>query len=296
MTDEDPLIGNPDSWRGDMIVSAALDDPIPVLYHSPPSYFSQLVRLTLEEQGIAYRSRAMDIHSQFEQLDSWYLQLNPAAVVPSFLYHGQAYRESKDISLFIAEHMSGSSSSLLPSEHREKVLKLFLMHFNECKVEELSFGTMLSSSMMMSMLMPRRMQASLTKIELVRQKHPELSDALDAKIEVLNNRLKFTEDPLSVKERALEQIQPVLDILEIELGKHTDGYLCGPEYTLADVVYTCLLARLSMIGLIDQELRDRKNLAGWWERMKARESFQTADIHAMKIGISFMAKKLCTIL
>ena len=113
MAEGDPKVGQVDSWRGDEITISTRDDPIPTLYHSETSYYSQLVRLVLEEEGIQYKSRAVDIHSHFEQMEPWYININPSAVVPTLIYKGQSVVESKDIALFVVQEIS-NQCLLLP--------------------------------------------------------------------------------------------------------------------------------------------------------------------------------------
>ena len=59
----------------------------------------------LEEECIDYVSRHLDIHGSMEQLEPWYLCINPAGVVPTLVYRGCAVVESKDVSLFIVEEV-----------------------------------------------------------------------------------------------------------------------------------------------------------------------------------------------
>ena len=66
---------------------------------------SKVVRLVLEEEGIDYVSRHLDIHGSMEQLEPWYLHINPAGVVPTLVYRGRSVTESKDVSLFIVEEV-----------------------------------------------------------------------------------------------------------------------------------------------------------------------------------------------
>ena len=40
-----------------------------------------------------------------EQLEPWYLRINPAGVVPTLVYRGKSIAESKDVSLFIIEEV-----------------------------------------------------------------------------------------------------------------------------------------------------------------------------------------------
>ena len=69
------------------------------------SHVSKVVRLVLEEECIDYVSRHLDIHGSMEQLEPWYLRINPTGVVPTLVYRGRSVVESKDISLFIVEEV-----------------------------------------------------------------------------------------------------------------------------------------------------------------------------------------------
>ena len=112
MAEGDPKIGQNDSWRGDLISISTTEDPIPTLYHTDTSYYSQIVRLVLEEEGIQYKSRHFDIYLSMH-LNSWYLNINPNGVVPTLIYQGQPIVESKDISLFVVKEISNEGRLLL---------------------------------------------------------------------------------------------------------------------------------------------------------------------------------------
>ena len=99
--------------------------------------------------------------------------------------------------------------------------------------------------------------------------------------------------PLKAKEESLGPIQEVLDQLEQRLTGN--DFICGPDYSLADCLYTCLLARLSMIDLLKDQIANRPNLATWWGKVQMRPSFKSAGIVAQGI-MGTMAKKFCTIL
>jgi glutathione S-transferase len=41
--------------------------PVPTLYHSEGSYYSQIARLALVEKGAPWKSRLMELHGALEQ-------------------------------------------------------------------------------------------------------------------------------------------------------------------------------------------------------------------------------------
>ena len=86
MASGDPKLGQLDSWRKDEITVSGPDNDVPTLYHTDMSYYSQVTRLVLEEEGVLYRSRGVDIHNDQEQIQEWYMKINPKAVVPTLMY------------------------------------------------------------------------------------------------------------------------------------------------------------------------------------------------------------------
>ena len=127
MAEGDPKIGQTDSWRGDLISISTAEDPMPTLYHTDTSYYSQIVRLVLEEEGVQYKSRHFDFiyNSSMEQLNSWYLNINQNGVVPTLIYQGKPIVESKDISLFVVEEISNEGRLLLKQTKVRRILQIF---------------------------------------------------------------------------------------------------------------------------------------------------------------------------
>ena len=127
MAEGDPNIGQTDSWRGDLISISTAEDPMPTLYHTDTSYYSQIVRLVLEEEGVQYKSRHFDINygSSMEHLNSWYLNINPNGVVPTLIYQGKPIVESRDISLFVVEEISNEGRLLLKQTKVRRILQIF---------------------------------------------------------------------------------------------------------------------------------------------------------------------------
>ena len=119
--------------------------PLPTLYHAEPSYYSQVVRLAMEEEGVNYISRETDIHSKQEQTSDWYLKMNPAGVVPTLLWAGKPVCESKDISIFAVDNLSHNENGLL-SVNRDDVLEMVELHYEQCLIEPLTFSTLASKN------------------------------------------------------------------------------------------------------------------------------------------------------
>ena len=245
----------------------------------------------LEEEGVHYISRHLDIHGTMDQLEPWYLAVNPAGVVPTLLFRGNAVAESKDISLFaidevgfLSKHVFDMSvcvqvskaRKLLPNEIREEVLKLVELHYEDAPVETLTMGTMASSNKMMGVIGLRKLKGAIQRLEKMKTDQPNLAEVIEGKIRQKEEQQKTFSNPQRAKDEAFGKVITVLDHLEEKLKE--GDFLCGGSYTLADAVFTCLLARLGMIKMLEQELRSRQKLASWWVRMASRPSFEKAGV------------------
>jgi glutathione S-transferase len=74
---------------------------------------------------------------------------------------------------------------------------------------------------------------------------------------------------------AVERIALLLDEMEDALG--TGPWLAGSVYTLADVAFTPYLARLEHLNILNM-IGERKRVADWYRRCKARPSFHQAIV------------------
>jgi len=86
-----------------------------MLYHHPLSVCSMKVRLALEEKGLAWSGRVIDIMRKQEQLEPWYVKLNSKGVIPTLEFRNgttKVLTDSAKISRFIASLSEGNA--LLP--------------------------------------------------------------------------------------------------------------------------------------------------------------------------------------
>ena len=74
------------------------------------------------------------------------------------------------------------------------------------------------------------------------------------------------------------KLDPAIDRVDAQLAK--SSFLVGDSYSLADLAWTSIFARLRMLGLDDSfwngELRPR--IGAYYERLRARTSFDRAGM------------------
>jgi glutathione S-transferase len=83
------------------------------LYHFWSSVCSVRCRMALEEKGVVWTSRYVDLF-KFDQMRPEYLAINPKGVVPTLLHDGQPIRESSVINEYIDAAFTGPS--LIPAD------------------------------------------------------------------------------------------------------------------------------------------------------------------------------------
>ena len=126
------------------------------------------------------------------------------------------------------------------------MLELVDLHYKEAPVEMLTMGTMLSSNKVMGVIGPRKLKSAIARLEKMKADHPDLAAVIQGKIGQKEQQQEIFSNPEKAKELSFGKVIAVLDHLEEKLNE--GDFLCGPSYTLADAVFTCLLARFSLLA------------------------------------------------
>ena len=231
------------------------------LYHFWSSVCSVRCRMALEEKGVAWTSRYVDIF-RFEQLTPEYLAINPDGVVPTLVHDGEPIRESTIINEYIDAAFPGPrlvpADPLLAARMRE-----FIRH---CETD---FD-------------------AIVKLTLVNYILPKLRNRWGDDVlreQAARRPLKYYQDFHSRGVRgeigeaelaeARERIQGLLDRVERLLGK--GPWILGEPFTLADVTIAPYMYRLSALGADQFWSRDKRaRVNAWYGRLMERPAFQKA--------------------
>ena len=147
---------------------------------------------------------------------------------------------------------------------------------NEVLIEQMSMCAWSLQNKFMGFMIPKHLNNSISSLRAMKTQHPEMTELLDKKIDLLLYRQKLLLSPQANRDEAFERMQDLLDQLESNLSE--SAYICGPSYTFADCLFTILLARLKMLEVIDKNLEKRPKLAEWWEKVQKRPSYKKAGI------------------
>ncbi len=244
-----------------------------MLHHHPLSVCSMKVRLALEEKGLAWSGRIIDIVQKQEQLEPWYLKLNPKGVIPTLEFrHGttEIVTDSASIIRFIASLPQGNS--LLPDRLNDRQLMEKLIDIaNGIDLQILSYARHPSMEKSEKIL-----DARIKKSLLMAKQHPELRSQYLVCAERSEKSKTFRVDKTHIKEIELK-VQEAITFAESKL--QDSDFLLGNSYTLADVIWTVALSRLDLLGYrYWSDTKEFPRLSNYYQRMQRRNSYTLAQI------------------
>lgn len=242
-----------------------------ILYSAPPSYYSMIARLALNESQIPVETHYMDIHLAKDQLSPWYIKINPAMTVPTLTGSEHTWTDSRDILKFAANNAADKWCDADPRISTQ-IEKIVAAHY-VLPIEKLTFGKIMVKNPIIRKLFPFMLERIIRQLE-TESKTVSNPQAAKNKIVVNQERLAyFTQGDLTKKFH--DRKEEVHDFLN-QLPK-ADHLLFGEKPGSADIVTAILCARLNMIGEKDL-IQASPNVLSWFERMKSRPAFIQSDI------------------
>jgi glutathione S-transferase len=239
-----------------------------ILYHVPPSFYSQIGRLALTEKGVDWRGEIVAAGPPtFESYRPWYMRLNPNGTVPTLVHGDTVVPDSIGLARYADEAFEGPRLFPEDAAARQRV-EAWLERIDQISVRELSYGSgrLRGPGHFVN-------QRRLGALRRQRAAHPELAEVYDAKIRDIAGFDEGAGDAAHV-EALRRRVTETLDEMDKTLRDST--WLAGDEYSMADVAWTVGVARLHMLGV--DPLAGRPALASWYARVKARPSFVEADV------------------
>ena len=89
---------------------------------------------------------------------------------------------------------------------RAKVLDLVELHYKNCNIEQVTMSTMTANNKifgMMIMMMLREQRSNIAALEKVKERYPEMAEVVDARIPVIQERIKSWADPAARRDEAM---------------------------------------------------------------------------------------------
>jgi len=237
------------------------------LYHFNNSVCSEKARMVLREKGLDWQSREIDLFKS-EQFDPDYLKLNPKGVVPTLVDGEHVQTEST----LIAEYLDDAYSepSLKPADAFERAqMRLYSKACDEGLHQ--GVAVLSYSAMFMDRLraMPREdLETHLSRI-------PDL-DRRDRQMAIYEHGVEAPH-----VYRGIVAYEKIFQKIEKTLTSGRD-WLAGDAFSLAEINLAPYFARLEYMALLDVWIGERPTVAAWFERVKARPSFQVEVVQWVK--------------
>jgi glutathione S-transferase len=231
------------------------------LYHFWSSVCSVRCRMALEEKGVEWTSRYIDLF-KFDQLKPEYLAINPDGIVPTLVHDGEPIRESTIINEYIDAAFDGP---LLVPVHPIKQARM-REFIRKC---EDGFDAIVKLTMVKYIL--PKLRNRWGEDELIKRAAQRPTRYYR---DIHSRAVRGEIAPAELAE-ARFTIEHLLDRLERTLDP--GPWIVGADFTLADIAIAPYMFRLSALGseqFWSKEHRPRIN--EWYGRLSARPSFQTA--------------------
>ncbi len=229
------------------------------LYHSWDSFCSFKVRLCLEEKGLKWTGRHLDL-MKFENLLPSYLKVNPGGLVPSLVHDGTTIVESTIINEYLDDAFP--ETPLRPADPLAKArMRQWVKH-----EEEVLFLAVRPASLnlMMKQVLGRYGDEEL---DALLEHHPRPD-----RVSFLKQLFKAPFDDKAV-EKSRRKLAMALARMDKTLAR--DPWLAGASLSLADIAAAPVVDRIERLGMADL-WRDLGGVRGWIERLKARPAYARA--------------------
>jgi glutathione S-transferase len=234
------------------------------LYYYENSICAERVLMTLAEKGITdWVPHHLHLF-EGAHFTADYMKLNPKGVVPTLVHDGEVIRESAIICDYLDD--LSAVAPLKPATPAARARAREWVKDGDDYVFEavgsLSFASVFRARML--------------------QMSPEQRAAHWAKQKVLDRALRQVscvewglDSPYVV--RAIASWDRSWRYIEEALA---DGrsWLMGEQFTLAEIGYAPFIARVAGLKIVDVWLEGRPRAQAWWQRLRERPSFATADV------------------
>merc|ERR1711924_486159 len=242
------------------------------------SPFAAIVRLAFAEKGLTYQKRELKGRS-FENLEPWFANINAKMQVPSVTITSGDEKtkltDSRDIIAHI-EEPGNSEGRPLVDPARAKETWSFVDSCYEIKPAAF-YAKLGEKAPGMAEMMQSMREKKKAVCVLNSQKYPELKEAYLKKVEAdTAYATDYMENPeafVTHKAKAAAVLAKAEELLNCEGGEWLFG-----SYSIADVVLTCYLSVLNMMGMGAELLAGKPGVAAFWAKAKGRPSYAAAGV------------------
>jgi len=259
------------------------------LYYAPVSFYSQKVLIALKEKRLPYSEQVVVLPAETSQ--PWFLRVNPKGQIPVLQVGSRTVVESERIIEEVDAMPAAKGVDALipkPGTTEAAVVSSWRHKLDSVAAPVITFGVMLNKELHMPETKPfvflnskeaftQKMKDSIPMFEKLKEENPDLGDAIDAKIAACKVRSGNKFDLQNIQ-AALNDLYTLMNEVDSQLKSSratNQDWLCGQQFTAADINLCVLLGRLDMLGYLTKTLEKRPALAQYWQKALQRPTVAT---------------------
>lgn len=257
------------------------------LYHNALSLCSKKARICFDELGVPYKSHHIDLieTGSYENIGRAFLAVNPSGILPVLVHNGHPIYESHDIIRYAAEHAGNKKNPLIPSDPAKAREMDEWVDKASLKGDDPMAGMKASAGNTVPALTVPMFASMIEDIPTTRILEGLLFHRLKIRplMFLMLQRTKLKGLPQqdrmrSIIKQGVNHMRDHLRDLEQQLISSGGPWIVGDQYTLADVSWAVIFARLEEGDYLDffLEAEARPHVTRYWQAIAARPSYETA--------------------
>lgn len=272
------------------------------LYHNALSLCSMKSRVCLAELGIPYKSHPIDLieTGAYENIRPHFLAVNPGGTVPVLAHAGHPVYESHEQIRHAAAHAPPGSPSLVPEDPALRAEMERWIDRSSLTADPIQHGDESAGNAVPGLTVPlfaamidriawwKIFEGLLFHFDKLR---PVLFLTLKARGLEKLGRLPPLVKAIARSHRQMDQH---LDALEQQLHERGGPWILGDVFSLADVSWLVIFERLAQVDGLEAFVGGgrRPLCAAYWERLRARPSYQEAIVAHSHPTIAYGTQRL----
>tara|TARA_A100001011_G_scaffold258884_1_gene267194 strand:- start:422 stop:1384 length:963 start_codon:yes stop_codon:yes gene_type:complete len=275
------------------------------LYANPFSHCSRKVRLALEEKGIDYRYRKIDLieTGSYETLSPNYLKINPSGLVPTLVHDGRPIYESDEILVYI-DNLTKSPALIPENPEQQSEVSKWLEFCAIPSSDPMGFLEKNAGACVPGLTMPlfMTMMEDIPINRLARGifYHPDKKRPLF----FTASKLRGISKMLQVKPlqgmilRSRDAMSEHLAMINGHLERSEGMWILGETFTLVDITLGVIYKRLEESQWFDyfSKHQDLRHVISHFENLKQRPSWMSLDFDYEPVdrGVSLLKEHTAT--
>ncbi|XP_002734715.1 ganglioside-induced differentiation-associated protein 1-like [Saccoglossus kowalevskii] len=263
------------------------------LYYSQKSFYCHRIRIGLEEKGLSYDERRINL-GNLENYSPSFLQVNPDGQVPTLKHGDKIVTESEKILRYL-DNAFPDTTKLFPDPSSEEgeQCEYYISLANKVDLDTLSLGVPVHADFEKCEIKSDYPTSAFRHlIRVFRSNGPEMCEKLAEENPQMKEVYMKHKDWLSNLNDEVNEVtfgtavalcDDVISKLEIELERRkvelsdNDGeiWLCGEKFTAADIYWSTTLNGLYDLGLETRYWAEgkRPQVAAYFERARNHKAF-----------------------